>query len=82
MLEVIFLLTGSVLSVVIGIWLIGEISPKMSNRILSNYELRELAEMKHAIQRSSVRWLSVLVASVVGAYKLKDVIDLIIAAIR
>ena len=41
-----------------------------------------LAEMEHDIQHSSVRWLPILAASVVGAYKLKDVIDLIIAAIR
>ena len=41
-----------------------------------------LAQMKHDLQRVTVRWLSVLAASVIGAYKLKDVIDLIIAAVR
>ena len=71
--EAILLLVSAVSCVVIGTWLIGELSPK--NTLLAS-------EMKHDIQRSAVRWLSVLTASVVGAYKVHDVIDLIITAIR
>ena len=77
-----YLLGASVLCVVVGTWLIGELSPKIRGRSLSNDSLIELAEKKHSLQRSAVRWLSILVASVVGAYKLKDVIDLRIAAMR
>ena len=83
MLEGILLLAGATLSVVIGTWLIGELSPKIGRRRnLHNYELINLAEMKHDLQRTSVRWLSGMSASVVGAYKLKDVVDLIIAAVK
>ena len=82
MLEAVYLLAASILSAVIGTWLIGELSPKIPRRILSNRERMELADMKHAIHSSSVRWLSVLAASVVGSYKLKDVIELIIAAVK
>ena len=82
MLEGIYLLGAAVLSVVVGTWLIGELSPKrFPRRTIHNDELMHLAEMKHDLQRSSVRWLSVLAASVVGAYKLNDVIDLIIKAV-
>ena len=71
--EAIVLLVSAISCVVIGTWLIGELSPKNTY-----YAPR----MKHDIQRSAVRWLSGLTASVVGAYKLHDVIDLIITAIR
>ena len=71
--EAIALLVVAVLCVVIGTWLIGELSPKNTHLA---------SEMKHDAQRSGVRWLSILAGSVVGAYKLHNVIDLIIAAIR
>lgn len=71
--EAIILLASAVSCVVIGTWLIGEVSPKDSYLA---------PEMKHGVQRSAVRWLSMLAASVIGAYKLHDVIDLIITAIR
>ena len=71
--EAIGLLVSAVLCVVIGTWLIGDLSPKNTPFA---------PQMKHDIQRSAVRWLSMLVASVVGAYKLHDIIDLIITAIR
>ena len=35
----------------------------------------------HSAETGRSRWLSTLAASVVGAYKLKDVVDLIITAI-
>ena len=73
MLEAIVLLVSAVSCVVIGTWLIGELSPQKTYLA---------SQLKHDLQRSAVRWLSVLAASVVGAYKLHDVIDLIIAAIR
>ena len=41
-----------------------------------------LAGMKHGLQRRAVKWLTVMVAAVVDAYKLKDVMNLIIAAVR
>ena len=41
-----------------------------------------LAAMKHDLQRTTVRWLSVMAASIIGAYKLKDVVDLNIAAVK
>ena len=69
------------LSVVIGTWLVGNLSPKIHGRSLQIHQLIELSGMKHDLQRTAIRWLSGLAASVVGAYKLKDVIDLIIAAI-
>ena len=79
MLEGIYLLGAAALSVVVGTWLIGELSPKrFRGRNIHNDELMHLAEMKHDLQRASVRWLAVLAASVVGAYKLNDVINLII----
>ncbi len=81
MLEIVYLLGGSVLSVVIGTWLIGEMAPEI-RRTGRSYELMYQAEMKHNLQRSAIRWLSILAASVVGSYKLKDVVDLIIEAIR
>ena len=82
-LEGIGLVAGSVLCVVVGTWLIGELSPKaFGRRNVSVDNLIYLAEMKHDLQRGSVRWLSILAASVIGAYKLKDVVDLIIAALR
>ena len=68
MLEGIYLLGGAVLSVVIGTWLIGELSPKINRRILRNDDLMNLAEMKHELQRTSVRWLSGMSASVVSAF--------------
>ena len=81
--EDVLLLAVATMSVVIGTWLIGELSPKrFIRRNLSIQDLMNLAEMKHDIQRSAVRWLSIMAASVVGAYKLKDVIDLIITAIK
>ena len=82
MLEGIYLRVGATACVAVGMWLIGELSPKITRRGLRTDELMTLAEMKHDLQRVAVRWLSVLAASVIGAYKLKDVIDLIIAAIR
>ena len=83
MLEGILLLSGATLSVVIGTWLIGELSPKIGRRrTLHNHELMNLAAMKHDLQRTTVRWLSVMAASIIGAYKLKDVVDLIIAAVK
>ena len=83
MLEGILLLASATLSVVIGTWLLGILSPKIGRRRnLYNQELISLAEMKHDLQRTAVRWLSGMSASVVGAYKLKDVVDLIIAAVK
>ena len=71
--ETIVLLVIAMLCVVIGTGLIGELSPKNTHLA---------PELKHDAQRSAVRWLSMLAASIVGVYKLHDVIDLIIAAIR
>ena len=82
MLEPIYLLASSVLSVVIGTWLIGELSPKIHRRNLHTPDLMMLSEMKHDLQRTEIRWLSGMAASIIGAYKLKDVIDLIIATIK
>ena len=83
MLEGILLLVGATLSVVIGTWLIGELAPKIGRRrILHNHELMNLAAMKHDLQRTSVRWLSGMSASIIGAYRLKHVVDLIIAAVK
>ena len=82
LLEPIYLLASSVLSVVIGTWLIGELSPKIHRTNLHTPDLMMLSEMKHDLQRTAISWLSGLAASVVGAYKLKDVIDLIIATIK
>ena len=82
LLEPIYLLASSVLFVVIGTWMIGELSPKIHRRNLHTPDLMMLSEMKHDLQRTAIRWLSGLAASVVGAYKLKDVIDLIIATIK
>ena len=82
-LEGILLLSGATLSVVIGTWLIGELSPKIGRRrTLHNYELVNLAAMKHDLQRTTVQWLSGMAASIIGAYKLKDVVDLVIAAVK
>ena len=53
--------------------LIGELSPKHTY---------SAPGMKHDLQRSALRWLSVLAASVVGAYKFREVIDLVVTAIR
>ena len=69
--EGIYLLAASTLCVVIGTWLIGGLSPKIMRRSLDHGDIMELAGMKHDLQRSCVRWLSILAASVVGAYKLK-----------
>ena len=38
--------------------------------------------MKHDLQRTAVRWLSGMAASIIGAYKLKDVVDLIITTVK
>ena len=71
--EAIVLLASAVSSVVIGTMLIGALSPGHGFHA---------HEMKSNLQRSAVRWLSMLAASVVGAYKLHDIIDLIITAIQ
>ena len=77
------LLIASTLCVVTGTWLIGELAPRISRRrTLNTNDLMVLAGMKHGLQRRAVKWLTVMVASVVGAYKLKDVMNLIIAAVR
>lgn len=80
--EIVYLLGGSVLSVVMGTWLIGELAPKIRRRTYASNELMYQAEMKHNLQRSAIRCLSILAASVVGAYKLKDIVDLIITALK
>lgn len=76
------LIVAAVLVVALGTWIIGELSPRVRRRGRYPFDSPTLNQMKSDLQRSSVRWLSVLVASVIGAYKLKDVIDLIIAAIK
>ena len=45
MLEGIYLPTASVLAVVIGTWLIGELSPKIPRRYLSHQDRMDLVEM-------------------------------------
>ena len=69
------------MAVVIGAWLIGEASPTISRRNVDTDDLLYLAELKGRMQRTAIIWLSGLAASVVGAYKLKDVVDLIIKAV-
>ena len=68
----------SVFCVGVGTWLIGQLPPKMMGRSLQNYELTQLPGVKHDLKRITVRWLSALAALVVGAYKIRDVTEIII----
>ena len=80
--EGIALLVASFLCVAIGTWFVGELSPKIRGRVLSNAELLHPSNLKHDVQRTALRWFSFLAASVVGAYKSTDVVDRILEAIR
>ena len=82
MAEGIALLVVSLLCVAIGTWFVGELSPKIRGRVLSNAELLHLSNLKQDLQRTALRWLSFLAASVVGAYKSTEVAHRIIEAIR
>ena len=82
MTEGIALLGASFLCVAIGTWFVGELSPKIRGRVLSNAELLHLSKLKYDLQRTALRWLSFLAASVVGAYKSTEIVDRIVEAIR
>ena len=60
----------------------GTIPKIWRRRTFHNYDLMNLAGMKHDLQRTTVRRLSGMAASIIGAYKLRDVVDLIIAAVN
>ena len=80
--EGLLLVVAAVLAVVVGTWIIGELSPRVRRRDRYPLDSATLDQMKSDLQRSSVRWLSIMVSSVIGAYKLKDVVDSIVAAIK
>ena len=80
MVEIIIVLVVATACVIAGTFLIGAIAPK------TGYGGPDIgtaeASFKRDLQRTAIRWLSSLSASIVGAYKLFDLIDMVLATIR